>query len=120
MKLLLEKGAKLETKDNSSWTALLYTIEYAIENRYKDDNDSNETSYNTDNKDDKEDDNREVIVQLLLEKGANVNSKDKDSWTLLLYTTRKGHKALVKLLLERGAKLETKNNYSLTLLLYAT
>ena len=51
----------------------------------------------------------ETMVNLLLEKGADVDSKD-TLWgkTPLLWATNNGHKAVVKLLLENGASVDSK------------
>ena len=44
-------------------------------------------------------------MKLLLEKGAELETKDKaNSWTPLLWAARNRHEAVVKLLLEKGAK----------------
>jgi ankyrin repeat protein len=52
----------------------------------------------------------EAVVKLLLEKSAELESKDK-KWdqTPLLWAARNGHEAVVKLLLEKGPKLESKD-----------
>jgi ankyrin repeat protein len=81
VKLLLEKGAKLETKDTDyGRTPLLW----AAENGHV------------------------VVVKLLLEKGAKLETKAKYGQTPLLWAAKNSHTAVVKLLLEKGAKLETK------------
>jgi ankyrin repeat protein len=50
-------------------------------------------------------------VKLLLEKGAELESKDNYyGQTPLSWATGSGHEAVVKLLLEKGAKLESKDN----------
>ena len=46
----------------------------------------------------------EAVVKLLLEKGADVESKDDVGQTPLSWAARGGHKAVVKLLLEKGAE----------------
>jgi ankyrin repeat protein len=51
-------------------------------------------------------------VKLLLEKGAKLESKDKYSWTPLLYAIWNGHKVVVKLLFKKGAKLGSIDEYS--------
>jgi ankyrin repeat protein len=57
-------------------------------------------------------------MKLLLEKDAELNTKNKYSRTPLLCTVFYGHEAVVKLLLEKDAKLEAKDNeYSRTPLL---
>jgi ankyrin repeat protein len=52
----------------------------------------------------------EAVVQLLLEKGAKMESKDRYSPTPLSLAAELGHEAVVKQLLEKGAKLESKSN----------
>jgi ankyrin repeat protein len=51
-----------------------------------------------------------AVVKLLLEKGANLESKD-DYYgrTPLSWAAEKGHEAVVKLLLDKGANLESKD-----------
>ncbi|KAI9867970.1 MAG: hypothetical protein M1813_007792 [Trichoglossum hirsutum] len=61
----------------------------------------------------------EVVVKLLLEKGAQLESKDKNGQTPLSYAARSGHEAVVKLLLEKGAQLESKDQDSQTPLSWA-
>ncbi|KAL5327092.1 hypothetical protein ACEPPN_004783 [Leptodophora sp. 'Broadleaf-Isolate-01'] len=62
-----------------------------------------------------------AVVKLLLETGrADVNSKDYDSQTLLLWAVKEGHEAVVKLLLEKGAQIEGTDNYGRTPLSWAT
>ncbi len=81
-KLLLEKGAELETKDSEySQTPLSWAAQKG----------------------------HEAVVKLLLEKGAELESKDSYSRTPLLWAAENGHEAVVKLLLEKGAELETKD-----------
>ena len=53
----------------------------------------------------------EAVVKLLLEKGAEVNSKeDIYGQTPLSWAEKNGHKAVVKLLLEKGAEVDSKDN----------
>jgi len=63
----------------------------------------------------------EAAVKLLIEKGAELEAKDKDdNQTPLSHAAEKGHEAVVKLLLEKGAELEVKDSdYNRTPLLYA-
>ena len=52
----------------------------------------------------------EAVVKLLLEKGAEPESKDNDyGRTPLSWAAGSGHEAVVKLLLEKGAELESKD-----------
>ena len=49
-------------------------------------------------------------MKLLLEKGADVESKDTDyGQTPLSWAAENGHEAVVKLLLEKGADVESKD-----------
>jgi hypothetical protein len=93
VKLLLEKGAELEAKDNRygqtplSWAAVK---------------------------------GHEAVVKLLLEKGAELESKDNGSGrTPLSWTVENGHEAVVKLLLEKGVELESKDKWGRTPLSWA-
>ena len=52
----------------------------------------------------------EAVVKLLLEKGAEVETKS-DGQTPLSYAAKNGHEAVVKLLMEKGTELETKSIY---------
>ena len=126
VKLLLERGAELETKDNDSGrTPLLWAawngheavvkllLEKGAELETKD-NDSGWTpllwaSWN----------GHEAVVKLLLEKGAELESKDDNGQTPLWWAAYNGHKAVVKLLLEKGADLESKDDYGQTPLWWA-
>jgi hypothetical protein len=53
---------------------------------------------------------QEAVVQLLLEKGADVESKDDGGRTPLWWAAANGHEAVVKLLLEKGADVESKDD----------
>ncbi|KAL8290971.1 hypothetical protein RB600_006443 [Gaeumannomyces tritici] len=94
VKLLLDKGPAIETKDSEygrtplSWVA---------------------------------GNGHEAVVKLLLDKGAAIETKDKNySRTPLLWAAENGHEAVVKLLLDKGAAIETKDkNYSRTPLSWA-
>jgi ankyrin repeat protein len=46
----------------------------------------------------------EAVVKLLLEKGAKLESKDKDGWTPLLCAVENRHVAIVRLLLEKVSR----------------
>jgi ankyrin repeat protein len=52
---------------------------------------------------------QEAVVKLLLEKGAELETKDVNDQTPLSLATERGHEAVVELLLKKGAKLETKD-----------
>ncbi|RDW85168.1 hypothetical protein BP6252_02758 [Coleophoma cylindrospora] len=60
-----------------------------------------------------------VVLQLLLEKGSEIEAKDTYGRTPLIYTAQQGYEAVVKLLLEKGAEIEAKDTYGRTPLMYA-
>ncbi|KAH6983913.1 hypothetical protein EDB80DRAFT_625396 [Ilyonectria destructans] len=70
IKLLLENGADLESKDNSGWTPLSLAAQ----------------------------EEHEAVVKLLVEKGADLESKDNSGRTPLSWAAREGHAAVIKLL----------------------
>jgi hypothetical protein len=55
-----------------------------------------------------------TVVELLLEKGVELESKDGYGQTPLSRAVEKGHKVVVKLLLEKGADLESKDQIGRT------
>ena len=61
----------------------------------------------------------EAVVELLLEKGADVDSKDDTGRTPLSWAAENGHEAVVKLLLEKGADVSSKDKYGQTPLSWA-
>ncbi|MDR3340661.1 MAG: ankyrin repeat domain-containing protein [Candidatus Symbiothrix sp.] len=61
-----------------------------------------------------------VLVTSLLEKGADVNAKDKNNTTALMFASAKGNTEMVKLLLEKGADLAAKDEDEKTALAYAS
>ncbi|KAI7759595.1 hypothetical protein LZL87_013996 [Fusarium oxysporum] len=92
VKLLLEKGADVESKDDKYGRT---PLSWASRNGHV------------------------AVVKLLLEKGADVESKDEDRGTPLSCAVENGHEAIVKLLLEKGADVESKDNHGRTPLLWA-
>lgn len=59
-------------------------------------------------------------LQLLLENGADVNLRDKDGWTALMYACRyQNSLGIVNALIEKGAYIRTRNKYNATPLLMA-
>ena len=87
VKLLLESGADLESKDEEfGQTPLLWAVIYG----------------------------NEAVVKLLVEKGAGLESKDTFGQTPLSLAAKEGKEAMVKLLVEKGADVEYKNIYDRT------
>ncbi|KAK7422144.1 hypothetical protein QQZ08_009612 [Neonectria magnoliae] len=119
IKLLLEKGAKIEAKDSwhgrtlLSWAArngheiIVKLLLEKVES--KDRSGRTPLSWAAGS-------GHKAIVKLLLEKGTNVKAKDKHGWTPLSWAAENGHEATVKLLLEKGANVEAKGEHSRMLL----
>jgi ankyrin repeat protein len=59
-------------------------------------------------------------VQLLLDKGANIEAKHNNGSTALLVAALRGYKAIVQLLLDNGANIQAKDIDGKTALLLAT
>ena len=117
VKLLLEKGANIESKDDKyGWTALSKAAgqgHKAVVKLLLD------KGANIESKDDKDGrtplsnaagEGRKAVVKLLLEKGADIESKDEEGGTPLSNAAGEGHEAVVKLLLEKGADIESKDD----------
>ncbi|OBT38924.1 hypothetical protein VE00_10715 [Pseudogymnoascus sp. WSF 3629] len=62
---------------------------------------------------------QEKVVELLLNRGADVNLKDEDDDSILLNAIRHGHEEVVELLLKRGAKVNMKDRNQITPLVEA-
>jgi ankyrin repeat protein len=62
----------------------------------------------------------EVVVQLLLEKGAQIEAEDKTGATALLCASHKGHQTIAELLLDRGANIEASDRNGVTSLMWAS
>ena len=60
------------------------------------------------------------IVKLLIDKGADVNAKNNDGWTALIWASRNGYTEIAKLLIDKGADVNAKNNYVWTALMLAS
>ena len=58
-------------------------------------------------------------VQNLIEAGADLNAKDADCMTALMYASMKGCTEIVRLLLSAGAEVDAKEDYGWTALLFA-
>ncbi|RTE69319.1 hypothetical protein BHE90_016301 [Fusarium euwallaceae] len=90
-RLLIEKGANFETRDNDGYTPLLEAASWG----------------------------HEAVARLLLEKGADLEAKNNNGFTPLLEAASQGHEAVARLLLEKGADLEVRDSIGYTPLLEA-
>jgi ankyrin repeat protein len=61
-----------------------------------------------------------LAVDRYLHEGADVNCRDKDGLTPLIWAAIQGHEAVVRLLLERGGELEARNRNGDTALMWAS
>ena len=59
------------------------------------------------------------IAELLITKGADVNAKDSQGWTLLQHAAINGHKEIAQLLIANGADVNAKDHNGETPLDYA-
>jgi ankyrin repeat protein len=62
---------------------------------------------------------RRQCVAFLLQRGADVNTKDRDGRTALIHATRAGDLATAQMLVEAGAAITLRDRFSKTALLYA-
>ena len=53
-------------------------------------------------------------ARLLIEKGADINAKDKGGWTLLNWAIGKNNTEISRLLIEKGAAVNAKSNNGIT------
>jgi len=53
-------------------------------------------------------------IKMLIGRGANVNVKDRNNWTPLMYAAREGHMKTCVLLLEKGADISIESNIGWT------
>jgi len=102
-----KEGADVNIKnDNGAWFLFVAAVPHIlIGNR-----DANEYANET---------NSIRIVNLLLEKGVDVNITDRYNNTALLTAVKNGKQGVVKLLLEKGADINKANNFGGTILMSA-
>jgi ankyrin repeat protein len=118
-KLLLEKGADMNTADRNGWMPLHWAskhghiecIKLLLEKL---------ANINAAIRGERTPlyialDNRRVeVVKLLLEKGADINVVNKDGWTLLFMAAMNGYVEVVKLLLEKRVDINVVNTWGWT------
>ena len=126
VKLLLDKGAELETKDTEyRRTPLSYAARSGHEAVVKllldkgAELETKDTEYGRTPLAWATENGYEAVVKLLLEEGAELDTKSNNGRTPLSWAVRNRHEAVVKLLLEEGAELDTKDNYGRTPLSWA-
>lgn len=77
-KLLLKKGALVDTQKDGGLTALMSA---SREGHYR-------------------------VAKLLLKRGAQVDTQDRDGWSALMFASQEGHSEVVRLLLNSGADID--------------
>ncbi len=90
-KLLLERDADANAKDESGRSALLLAVRKA----------------------------NQGLIKLLLERGADANAKDENGQSALMLAAKKGSVSLVKLLLSHGADIAAQDNHGDTAFMLA-
>ncbi|KAL8303409.1 hypothetical protein RB594_008411 [Gaeumannomyces avenae] len=116
IKLLLDKGAAVETKDSEYlWTPLSWAagngheavakllIEQGANIKAKDRYEYTPLHLAAGN-------GHEAVARLLIEQGADIKAKDRGGYTPLHFTAGNGHEAVVKLLFDKGAAIEIKDS----------
>ena len=93
MKILLKKGAEIESKDNQGRTPLSHAAG---------------TYGELDN------------VKILLEKGADIESKDNERRTPLSHASQKADTEVIWFLLEAGSKIDSEDNKGRTPMWYVS
>lgn len=119
IKLLLERGAKINIQDDNQKTPLFHAIQSGSETivslllergariDIQDNNQRTPLSHAAQS-------GSEAIVELLLSRGAEINGQDEEGKTPLIYGVEKGDKSITEVLLHRGADLEIKDSFGKT------
>ncbi len=125
MEFIIEKGGKVDDKDDKEWTALMIStlkgykeiVKLLLE---KGSNINNKENYGHTALTIASQNGHKEIVKLLIEKGANVDDKEGKGWTALMLASQNGYKEIVELLLEKGANIDNKENDGYTALMIAS
>jgi ankyrin repeat protein len=115
VQLILEKGAEVDAMNNWGHTALWIAASMI----HGGTNDAEINSSNYSALWAAADMTRARNARLLIENGANVNTKANNGWTPLMWAARGGIDWLVRLLIEKGADINARNNDGDTALMWA-
>jgi ankyrin repeat protein len=110
VRLLLDKGANIESKNKHGWTPLSQAAMNGYEAVVKLLLDRGANIECNGSEDGRTPLSQVAVVKLLLDKGTNVESRDNSGWTPLLYAVASDHEALVNILLNRGVDFESKGD----------
>jgi len=121
VKLLIENGCNINTKDIKGWNALMYATvnghEECIKLLIKKKCNINE--YNCIVLVIASEKGHTECVKLLIESGCDVNATKAHNKTALMYAAENGYEKCVKLLIENGCDVDAKTKYEETALMYA-
>jgi ankyrin repeat protein len=115
VKLLLDSGADVNAKDSHGQTALIRAAKHGFSGTSSSagffghggfSNRANST-------------NHIDTIRALLDRGADLNAKDREGWTALMRAAEKGYVITVKILLSKGADVNVQNKFGKTALMYA-
>ena len=122
VKLLLDKGTDVNTKDEIGETPLLMASQFghsgvvgALLDNGADANLKNKSGYTALHY--AAISGNYHVGKLLTDRGADINARDKDGWTALMWAANRGFPDLVELLLEKGADVNAKDEKGSTLLM---
>lgn len=97
VKLLLSRGANVESRDSENRTALSHAAQGKAH------------SYQRNSK------KQDAVIKLLLEQGVDADSKDSQGRTPLSYAAERGHEDAVKLLPARDLDVESVDKFCTTI-----
>ena len=123
IKLLLDKGARIKISD-ITWMLNIHQVEVA---KFLIDNISTSDLLKISYVDDRDKEILHLVVtrgyyneaKILIEKGANIELKDRYGYTPLEVAVHNGHISIVKLLIEKGSKINDQNGWKETPLHFA-
>lgn len=113
-KLLISNGANVNVKNNAGITVLMQAVDRGFPELAR----LNVSIGVLIGRTAVEQDNPE-LVKLLIEKGADVNAKDKDGYTALMRAIKKGYLEIARALINNNADVNVKSNDGFTPLMQA-